>query len=368
MNLEIVVTVIILSVLLSFFLAFPIISFLYKFKIVRALDVDFSAIIEARRHKIGTPIMGGLIVVFTVIMISLTLNFNELTAVPILLFIGLAMVGGFDDILNLFGQKRKIRTLGRVIKLIRVHKNFSVKVKLLLKLPWIAFQRMMHIFESNPGKGLFAHERFFSQIIIAVAFLSWYLSSAIVSDPYSIHMPFFGLVSVGLLVVPYILGAILGLINAVNFSDGLDGLSAGMLVNAYLGMLVVSFFDGNVATTLLCASVIGGLVTYLYFNIPPARVQMGDVGTYSLGGLLAFIGIMLQSPFVVFIICFPFVVEVSSTILQSTVRKLFGRRLLKMAPIHHHFEMLGWSEEKVVMRFWLFSSLFTLLGIWVYFW
>lgn len=77
---------------------------------------------------------------------------------------------------------------------------------------------------------------------------------------------------------------------------------------------------------------------------------------------------MLQNPVVLFIICFPFVVEVSSTVIQSAVRKLFGRRLFKMAPLHHHFEMMGWSEEKVVMRFWLFSSLFTLLGIWVYFW
>ncbi len=367
MNLEVVFTVIILAVLLSFFLAFPIISFLYRFKIVRALDVDFSAIIEARKHKIGTPIMGGLIVVFTIILLNLTLNFNTTTDIPILLFMGLAMIGGLDDILNLFGQKRKIRTLSRVVKLIKVHKNLSIKIKLFLKLPWIAFYRIMHIFESNPGKGLFAHERLFSQIIIAVAFLSWYLTQSPISQPNTIYIPFLGFVTIGILIVPYILAVVLGLINAVNFSDGLDGLSAGMLINAYIGFLIVSYFGGNIELTLLCATVIGGLTTYLYFNIPPARVQMGDVGTYSLGGLLAFIGIMLQNPFVVFIICFPFVIEVSSTILQSVVRRVFGRRLFKMAPIHHHFEMLGWSEEKVVMRFWLFSSFFTLMGIWVYF-
>ncbi|HRP36688.1 MAG TPA: phospho-N-acetylmuramoyl-pentapeptide-transferase [Candidatus Dojkabacteria bacterium] len=366
MNLEIVITLIILAVLLSFILAFPIISFLYKFKIQRNLDVDFSVLIESRKNKVGTPIMGGLIIILTVVILKLILNFNEVTAIPIILFISLALIGGLDDVLNLFGQKRKIRTLNRVIKLIKVHRNNLYRIKLFLGLPWITFHRIMRIFESNPGKGLFAHERLLLQLANAVAFCIWFMTTH--EDPYLIALPFFGMISIGILIIPLIVGIILGMINAVNFSDGLDGLSAGMLVNAFVGFLIIAFFDNNVPIALLSATIVGGLTTYLYFNIPPARVQMGDVGTYSLGGLLAFIGIMLQNPFVLFIICFPFVVEVSSTVIQSAVRKLFGRRLFKMAPLHHHFEMMGWSEEKVVMRFWLFSSLFTLLGIWVYFW
>lgn len=366
MNLEIVITVVILAVLLSFLLAFPIISFLYKFKIVRNLDVDFTVLIESRKHKLGTPIMGGLIVVMTVIILNLILNFNSITAIPIILFMGLAIVGGFDDVLNLFGHKRKIRALNRVITLIKVHKQLATKVKLLLTLPWHAFQQLMHIFESNPGKGLFAHERMLFQMAIYFAFLFWFLGNT--ESPHVVDMPIVGSISIGFLIIPLTLVIFLGLINAVNFSDGLDGLSAGMLVNAYVGFLAIAFFENMIELQLLIASVIGGLVTYLYFNVAPARVQMGDIGTYSLGGMLAMIGIMLARPLVVFIICFPFVVEVTSTVLQSVVRKVFGRRLFKMAPLHHHFEMMGWSEEKVVMRFWLFSSLFTLLGIWVYYW
>lgn len=366
MNLEIVITVIVLAVSLSFLLAFPIISFLYRFKIVRNLDVDFSVLIESRKHKVGTPIMGGLIVVLTVIILNLTLNFGEITAIPILLFILLAIVGGFDDVLNLFGQKRKVRTFGRTLKLIKVHKQTSAKIKLFVALPWIAFQRVMHIFESHPGKGLFAHERMFFQVASAVIFTIWFLRNT--PDPQQVDLPLFGLISIGFLIIPLVLTIFLGMINAVNFSDGLDGLSAGMLVNAYVGFLAIAYFENNTSIALLTATVIGGLVTYLYFNVPPARVQMGDIGTYSLGGLLAMIGVILGKPILVFIICFPFVVEVTSTVVQSTIRRLFGRRLFKMAPLHHHFEMMGWSEEKVVMRFWLFSSICTLFGIWVYFW
>lgn len=366
MSFNIIVTVIILAVLLSFLLAFPIISFLYRFKIVRNVDVDFSVLIESRKNKVGTPIMGGLIVVLTVIILNLILNFNETTAIPILLFILLAAVGGLDDILNLFGQKRKVRTLGRTLKLIRVHKDTVAKLRLTFSLPWTFFQRAMHVFESNPGKGLFAHERMLFQVASAAIFIAWFMRTF--TNPEFVNIPVFGLISIGFLIIPLIVVIFLGMINAVNFSDGLDGLSAGMLVNAYIGFLAIAYFEGSSSIALLTATVIGGLVTYLYFNIPPARVQMGDIGTYSLGALLAMIGIILAHPVVVFIICFPFVVEVSSTIIQSTIRRFFGRRLFKMAPLHHHFEMMGWSEEKVVMRFWLFSSVCTLLGIWVYFW
>ncbi len=366
MSFNIVVTVIILAVLLSFLLAFPIISFLYRFKIVRNVDVDFSVLIESRKNKVGTPIMGGLIVVLTVIILNLILNFNETTAIPILLFILLASVGGLDDILNLFGQKRKVRTLGRTLKLIKVHKETVAKIKLIFALPLIFFQRIMHIFESNPGKGLFAHERMIFQVSSAIMFITWFMRSF--PTPEVVVLPIIGPLSIGLLILPLIFMIFLGMINAVNFSDGLDGLSAGMLVNAFVGFLAIAYFENNAQIALLTATVIGGLVTYLYFNVPPARVQMGDIGTYSLGALLAMIGIIMADPVVVFIICFPFVVEVSSTIIQSTIRRLFGRRLFKMAPLHHHFEMIGWSEEKVVMRFWLFSSVCTILGIWVYFW
>ena len=347
-------------------LAFPIISFLYKFRIVRNLDVDFSVLIESRKNKVGTPIMGGLIIILTVTIINLILNFNEYTGMTILMFVALAIVGGLDDILNLFGKKRRIRTIDRTIKLIRVHKDLSAKLKLILLFPLTTFNRLMNIFESNPGKGLFAHERLIFQLIVATVFIYWYLNNF--ENAEFVHLPFIGFISIGILIIPLLVVMILGFVNAVNFSDGLDGLSAGMLVNAFVGFLAISYFEANTMIAILCATAIGGIVTYLYFNVPPARVQMGDVGTYSLGGLLAFIGILLAKPLVVFIICIPFVVEVSSTIIQGLIRRLFGRRFFKMAPLHHHFEMIGWSEEKVVMRFWLFSSFCTLIGIWVYFW
>lgn len=365
MNLAIITSTIIAAIIVTFLISFPIINILYRFKIVRSIDVDFSVLIESRKHKVGTPIMGGLMFVFTILLFNI-LNISYYNLMPLMAFSFIALIGGIDDVLNIYGKKRRHKSLERVIKLIKVHKYRSEQIKLIVLLPWYAYRALSHSLESNPGKGLFAHEKLIAQLLVAAAFSYWFMGSGYFADPSMLWIPVLGSIAIGFLMVPVIIIGIMGMINAVNFSDGMDGLSAGMLLSAYAGFMIIAILQNNFDIAFLCASVIGGLITYLYFNVPPARVQMGDVGSYSLGGLLAIIGFMLQVPFLLVIIGFPFVLEVLSTIIQSFVRRVFGRRVLKMAPLHHHFEMQGWSEEKVVMRFWLLSLVSALFGLWLY--
>jgi phospho-N-acetylmuramoyl-pentapeptide-transferase len=356
-----------IAIVFSAVIAFPIINFLYRFRILRHLDVDSTAVIENRRLKIGTPIMGGLIFIIPVFLINAMLNFGPYTDVPLLIFVAAALLGGLDDILNIFGRARRIRPVGRILTLIRVHKSKLIRIKLILTLPLRVYARIVHIFESNPGKGLFAHEKLFVQLLLALLLGFWVYSAGVVAVPGFLWIPVLGGINLGILIIPFTVIALLGMTNAVNFADGLDGLSAGMLFFSFLGFFFVAMLEGNVEITLLIATVLGALLTYLYFNVSPARVQMGDIGSFSMGTLLTLVAFALDRPLLLPIIGFPFFIELLSTVVQSLFRRLFGRRLLLMAPLHHHLELLGWSEEKVVSRFWLFAIVCSLIGVWIYF-
>lgn len=362
-----VATYALIGMIVTALVAFPIINILYRFRIVRHFDVDFSALIESRKEKAGTPIMGGLIFALPIIFITLLFNLHEQTLIPILIYIAASLLGGLDDLLNIFGRARKIRSVRRIIRLIRVHKNKLARVKHALSLPWNTYGRVIHAFESHPGKGLFGHEKFLVQIILGTVLGVWILTSGVVSDPGLLWIPLTSGLWLGSLMVLFAVIAMTGMVNAVNITDGMDGLSGGLLVATFAGFLAVALFDGNEPIALLCATIIGSLITYLYFNVPPARVQMGDIGSYGMGALLTAIAFALGKPMLLLILGALFVTEFMSAFMQSIFRRVFGRRLLLMAPLHHHFEMLGWTEEKVVMRFWIFSLVAALLGIWMYF-
>ncbi len=355
------------SIILSFVLAFPVISFLYKMKVVRKLDVDFSALIESRKQKYGTPIMGGLFIIISVLIVTLISNFNEFTLIPLMIFVLTAILGGLDDAMNIFGAKRKMRGVVRTLKLIRVHKNLLSRLKLIAALPWIVYLRFTRIFESNPGSGLLAGEKLLVQLILGAVLGYWLHTAGFLADPSFLWLPFLGGIDLGWLMVPFVVLTFGATTNAVNITDGLDGLAGGILLFSYIGFAVISGISGRPEFALLCATVAGCLISYLYFNIPPARVQIGDVGAFSLGALLVVIAFALGKPILLLVIGLPFALELMSSVVQSIYRRVFGMRLLQMAPWHHHLEMSGWSEEKVVMRFWLFSIVCTIIGIWFYF-
>lgn len=379
MEIDRILTFGLLSLVFSFVLAFPIINLLYRFGITRRIEVDFSTLIENRKSKLGTPIMGGLIVVLTVIILNLIYNFNGSTKVPLVVFSVSALLGAFDDVLNIYGKARKVRSIARIKKLISVHKSKIQRLKYILLLPWLAYQRFFYILGSNPGKGIQAHEKILVQSAAGLAVGWWLYYQAGWQMPGNLSFFALGSVNIGWFMIPFVVFVVVAMANAVNLSDGMDGLAAGLLLPAFGGFTLIAFYQEvitklmaneevtQIPMTLLGVSVIGSLMTYLYFNIPPARFQMGDVGSLALGTLLATMAFSLQVPILLPIIGFPFVAEVASSLIQGLARRLIGRRVLMMAPLHHHFEILGWSEEKVTMRFWLAGIVCALVGLWVYF-
>lgn len=358
-------TIFLISLILAFGLAIPIISILYKFGILREIDPDFSTLIEKRKLKAGTPIMGGLIVVFSVLIINLIFNFNGTTKIPLLVFAAAAALGAIDDVLNIYGRKRPVKKLKRVIKLIQVHANPLMRIYYALTLPWSVYKRFFFLLGSNPGKGIHAHEKIIVQTLAGLVVAIWVYYLANFPNPGFLWLPFVGGLNIGILMIPFIIFTVISVSNAVNIADGMDGLSAGLLVISYGAFLVISIAQGNAPTSILIVSAIGALVAYLYFNIPPARFQMGDVGSLALGTLLATVAFALQRPILLLPIGGVFVAEIGTTIIQGFARRTIGRRVFKMAPLHHHLELKGWDESKVVMRLWIDGIIVAVFGIWL---
>jgi phospho-N-acetylmuramoyl-pentapeptide-transferase len=182
----------------------------------------------------------------------------------------------------------------------------------------------------------------------------------------------------GVMWVPFAVLLIVGSSNAVNFSDGLDGLLAGLLIIVFITLAIISYLSGRFdfseylgipfvvgagEITVLCLAVIGALVGFLWFNSHPAEVFMGDVGSLSMGGTVAVIALILGKEILIFIIGGVFVLEIASVVIQVVSFKLRGKRVFKMAPLHHHFELSGWAETKVVIRFWIMGGLFAIIAL-----
>lgn len=357
-------TFIILSSLLSLLLAPFIIDILYQYKIVRSRNFDDSINkIKKRRDKIGTPMMGGLIVVLPVILLTLIFNYNKYTEPAlIVLFVG-SLLGAVDDILNIFGKrKRKVRTLKHHIKLALHHKKKTTRIYLLLTTPWAIYKNIFNLLGSKYGTGMYPHERILVQLLSG-AIIVYYTYFKL-----GIHSIWFAgnFINIGLWLIPLILIIIIATANAVNITDGLDGLSAGTLVSAFMALFAISLIENNFSMVILTGTVVGALTTYLYFNIKPARVQMGDIGTLGIGALLAIIAIILKVEIILIIIGGIFVIETLTVIIQKISKRYLGFKPFLMAPLHHHLELKGWSEEKIVMRLWLFSFVLAMIGIWIF--
>ncbi|MEK9195790.1 MAG: phospho-N-acetylmuramoyl-pentapeptide-transferase, partial [Patescibacteria group bacterium] len=179
----------------------------------------------------------------------------------------------------------------------------------------------------------------------------------------SVQIPFAGEITLGWLLIPLFILVVVSTGNAVNISDGLDGLAGGLLISAYTAFGVIAGFQGNFGISAFCATVAGALVSYVWFNIPPARFFMGDVGSFSLGTALGVIAMMTNTLFLLPIICIVFVVEAGSSLLQILSKKIAKRRIFISAPIHYHLEAQGWTKTKVTMRFWLIGQVAAVLGI-----
>jgi phospho-N-acetylmuramoyl-pentapeptide-transferase len=344
----------------------PIITkLLYRYHITRRAEYDPTLQGEARASKAGTPIMGGLIVVITILVITLVTNWDrQFTYVPIGVMVISAILGAADDLLNTFGGKRRSRGLSQTMRLMRVHQSWVMRIFLAITLPWVAFRRFASFFGSKPGRGVHVHEKLLLQFI-AGAIAAWWIYFKLGPFWTTLWIPFDGQLSIGFLMIPLIILFVMFTANAVNIADGLDGLAGGSLIITFAALTLLSVVANLPHLAFLNATATGALLTYTYFNVKPARFQMGDVGSLGLGALLAIDTIALNRTLLLPLLGCIFYVETITVNVQIIARHLLGRRIFIMAPLHHHLEFSGWSEEKIVMRFWLIHGFFVLVALWI---
>lgn len=274
--------------------------------------------LHAAKHKRHIPTMAGIIFVAAIAIVTLLFNFSrEQTWLPLAALVCCAAVGLVDDFIN-------IRSHGKGIAGMRAPVKFALITGIGLVLGWFFYAKLgMH----------------------------------------SIHVPFVGEWNVGWGIVPIFAFVVVATGNAVNISDGLDGLSGGLSALAFLAYGVIALMDGQFGLSGFCFTIIGALVSYLWFNINPARFFMGDVGAFALGCSLAVVAMLTDTLFILPVIAIVFVLEVLSVIIQLTSKKLRHKKVFLSAPVHHHLEAIGWPETKVTMRFWLVGAVFAAIGI-----
>ncbi|MDB5259509.1 MAG: Phospho-N-acetylmuramoyl-pentapeptide-transferase [Candidatus Taylorbacteria bacterium] len=355
----------VISCIVAFLWAPILIDFLRKLNVTRRNDYDATLTMESRRSKVNTPVMGGLLIIVTVAVVTMLFNWDrKLTWVPIGVMVFAALLGGIDDILNIFGRKRRSRSLAQTMTLIRVHQEFKMRFWYTITLPWAVFKRASLWLGSHPGKGVYVHEKLLLQFL-AGSMSAWWIYGKLGDAWHYIYFPFVGDVFVGWLIIPIIIFIVMFTANAVNIADGMDGLAGGMLITTFSALTLLSWLDGFGRIAILNATVVGALIAYTYFNIKPARFQMGDVGSLGIGALFAINALAIGEIGTIFFLGFLFYVEAITVLIQVAGRYVLGRRIFKMAPLHHHFELTGWSEEKTIMRFWIVHLFFVIFGVWL---
>jgi phospho-N-acetylmuramoyl-pentapeptide-transferase len=347
------------------FLWAPLLSrFLYRFNVIKGPKVELAPL-HSHNYKATTPVMGGLLVVFTVALITVSFNWSRsFTWVPIGVMLISALLGAIDDLMNIYGRERRSRKLKHIWNLIKVHKEWYMRLWYAITLPWSIFKRLSVWFGSRNGKGVFVHEKLILQFI-AGTFTAWWIYTKLGPAWHYIYFPFDISVNVEAFIIPIIIFIVMFTANAVNIADGMDGLAGGSLIITFSALALLSWINGFGEIAILNATTVGALITYTYFNIKPARFMMGDVGSLGLGALLAVNAMAIGETSALIFLGFIFYVEATSVVLQLFSKYIFGRRIFLMAPLHHHFELKGWSEEKTVMRFWVIHFLFVVFGFWL---
>lgn len=275
--------------------------------------------LHAAKHKRLIPTMAGIIFVVSTALVTLIFNLERTeTWLPLAAFLGAALIGLLDDLINIRGSGKGVAGIPSKMKL------------------------LMTTFVALVG-GLY----FFFKL-----------------DVTSINIPFYGDLSIGWLIVPLFVLVVVSTANAVNISDGLDGLAGGLATSAFTAYAVIAFMQGRYGVAAFCMTIVGGLLSYTWFNIFPARFFMGDIGSFSLGTALGVVAMITDTVLLLPIIGIVFVAEAGSTLIQIISKKLRGgKKIFKIAPIHHHFEASGWEETKVTMRFWVIGQVAGVVGL-----
>ena len=296
-------------------------NLLYKYKIGKRNRSATDAPIYAKLHakKEGTPTMGGLLIWITVAVLTILFNLvRQATWLPVFCLVATGIVGAIDDYMNVrgFGEK---------------------------------------------GGGMSLKQKFPLYAIIA-AIGSWWFYSKLGWN--SIHIPAMGDYIIGFWYVPLFIVTLVWLAFASNETDGLDGLAGGIFAMAYGAFAIIAVTEGKVELAVFCATVMGALMAFLWFNIPPARFFMGDTGSMALGMTLGVIAFLTNSVLALILITLVFHVEGLSFVVQYLSKKFRGgKKIFLSSPLHHHLEAIGWPEYKITMRFWIIGAVSAVAGL-----
>jgi phospho-N-acetylmuramoyl-pentapeptide-transferase len=223
-----------------------------------------------------------------------------------------------------------------------------------------AVDDLFNIYQVGGGKGIKAKPKFLLLTTFAIVGALWFYYKLGFS---SIHIPRLGDFEIGLWYIPLFILVIVSTANAVNITDGLDGLAGGLLVFAFIAFGGIAYAKGLMMLSLFCGILIGTLIAFLWNNVPPALFYMGDTGALAFGATLGVIAMLTNSLVVLLIVGGVFILETLSVIVQLTSKKLFHRKVFLIAPLHHHFEKKGWGESKVTMRFWIIGGMLAVVGL-----
>ena len=311
----------------------PFVEVLRRLKIGKLIRAE---LVESQQKKMGTPTMGGIMIILPVFLVTLGLNLVSVirpttivgrsVLLPLFVLVSFALLGAIDD--------------------------------------WEGIQRS----RGGPvGQGLSARTKFAGQFVlagIAAATISLYEGGFQFAN--EVFVPLLGIsVPIGpLLFIPVAMILIVGMSNAVNFTDGLDGLAGIITASAFAAYGVIAFLQGQIFLVQMCFILVGACFAFLWYNALPAKLFMGDTGSLALGATLATVALMTGQWLLLPIIAIVPVAELVSVILQVSYFKLTkGQRLFRMSPLHHHFELSGWSETQIVQRFWLVGLLAAMIGV-----
>ncbi len=301
------------------------IAYKYKFwKKQKKTTVDGEALpimtkLHAHKFKRAFPTMAGIVGIVAVTVVTWIFNLDRgQTWLPLAGFLGGSVVGAIDDLINIFGSGRG-------------------------------------------AAGLRGPVKFFLITVVGVV-LGWFF--AVKLGWTSIMVPYIGDIQIGAVGMILIFAfAIVATSNAVNITDGLDGLSGGLVMIAYASFGIIAMIQGKMMLFGFCMTVVGWLLSYIWFNVPPARFMMGDTGSFALGAGLGVVAMMTNSFLLLPVIGLMLVVETGSSLIQLMSKKFLKRKIFISAPLHHHLEAKGWGEAKIVMRFWIIAGVCAFVGI-----
>lgn len=309
----------------SFVIAFtwtPIFTnFLYKYKLGKRIIDSKHAPIMAAMHakKAGTPTMGGILIWVTAAVLTVLFNLTRsYTWLPVFCLVSVGIIGAIDDLMNIYGKGPK-------------------------------------------GGGMKFRDKLLLYAVIAAVGAWWFYSKL---GWNMIHIPGIGDFTIGIWYVPMFIVMLVWMAFSSNEADGLDGLAGGIFALSYGAYAFIALFQGQVELAAFCGTIMGALLAFLWFNIPPARFFMGDTGSMALGMTLGVIAFQTNSVIVLPIITLVFVIEGLSYIIQQISKKLRnGKKVFISSPLHHHLEAIGWPEYKVTMRFWVVGAVSAVAGL-----